>query len=293
MRNDLEICAFARPVLRLALIVFALLQTAGPGMTQSRSVPEDQVVSTVFVTIGQSTGSGFYLMTEMGASLVTAKHVLFDEKNNLKGDQTQLLSYSIARNSAGTLMTLDLKVLRESKRLRTHATEDVVVVDVATTEKPLSGTEARDLRPVAGVTLNRVAPEGIWGPIITDARKFDDVIVGNDVLLAGFPTSIGLLNMPQVDRLRPLLRRGIVAGRNDAKKTIIVDCPVFPGNSGGPVVQVDRSAFETKFHIIGLVSEFVPFDNSGWSAAVGGNATLLNSGFSVVVPMDAVLDLLK
>jgi hypothetical protein len=36
----------------------------------------------------------------------------------------------------------------------------------------------------------------------------------------------------------------------------------------------------------------VPFDDSGWSAAVGGNATLLNCGFPVLLPIDAVLDLL-
>ena len=201
-----------------------------------------------------------------------------------------LLSYSIKRESAGTLIELDLKAFVEAKRVKSHPKQDVVVVEVATSDKP--EIEQRELKPVPGVTLNRIAPEGVWGPTTKSTLKFEEVAVGNGVLVPGFPSSIGLKNVPQIDRLKPLLRRGIVAGLNETLKTIIIDCPVFPGNSGGPVVQVDTTAFETNFRLIGVVSQFVPFDNSGWSAAVGGNATLLNSGFSVVVPIDAVLELL-
>lgn len=291
MRNVLTVRALALMAARLGLLLFALIIFADSAMAQ-RSVPEDQLISTVLVTAGQSTGSGFYLMTEKGTTFVTAKHVLFDEKGNLRSDKSQLLSYSLQRAGSGTLMELDLKVLQEAKRLRLHPTQDVVVIDVALSDKP-EMTAQRDLKTVPGVTLNRVAPEGIYGPPTTLISKFDEVLVGNDVLLAGFPSSIGLANVPQVDRLRPLLRRGIVAGRNETLKTIIIDCPVFPGNSGGPVIQVEKGFVETKFRVIGVVVQFIPFDNSGWSAAVGGNATLLNSGFSVVVPMDVVQELLN
>jgi S1-C subfamily serine protease len=269
------------------LPVLIILGGDKPAMAD-RLIPEDQIIASVLVTAGPSTGSGFYLMTEKGMTFVTAKHVLYNPSGALLSETAQLLSYSLKRDSAGTLITLDLKTLAAAKLMRSHPSRDIVVIDIATTDTP--ELKERQFKAVLGVVMNRVSPEGVYGPSIASVKKFDDVDIGNEVFLTGFPSSIGLKNIPQIDRLKPLLRRGIVAGRNESLKTIILDCPVFPGNSGGPVIQVDRNIVEAKFSLIGVVTEFVPFDNSMW---IPGHPTVLNSGLSVVVPIDVVLELIN
>ena len=113
-------------------------------------------------------------------------------------------------------------------------------------------------------------------------KKFDDVLVGNEVYIFGYPTSLSI--SPEIDIKRPLLRRGVVAGKNEIFKTIILDCPVFLGNSGGLVLEVENISLGIKhFRGIGIISKYVPF-LKGWKE---------NSGYSIAVPMDGLIDLLS
>ncbi len=109
-------------------------------------------------------------------------------------------------------------------------------------------------------------------------------------MVFGYPSSIGLKNAPQIDYNRPLLRKGILAGTNPATRTLILDCPVYFGNSGGPVLEVDRQGLTATFRIIGVVIQFIPFNETAGSQTA---MILSNSGYSVAVPMDFVLELLK
>jgi len=126
-------------------------------------------------------------------------------------------------------------------------------------------------------------------------KIYKDVLVGNEAFVFGYPTSIGLKEIPQINYIRPLLRKGTIAGKNDKMKTIILDCPTYYGNSGGPVVEVERiGAFNTQFRVIGLISQFVPF------AEIWINATqkysykqLSNSGYTIVIPIDFVIELIN
>ena len=81
----------------------------------------------------------------------------------------------------------------------------------------------------------------------------------------------------------------MVAGRNLERLSIVLDCPVYYGNSGGPVVQVETIPSEKKtFAIIGVIGEFMPFIDRGQTFF-----TANNSGYSIATPMDFVLDLIK
>jgi hypothetical protein len=89
-------------------------------------------------------------------------------------------------------------------------------------------------------------------------KKIEDVSIGNDIFIFGYPTSLGIETHPQIDKRKPLLRKEIIAGKNINSKTIILDAPIYKGNSGGPVVEVDQvSLTKTKFPIIGVVTEFM------------------------------------
>ena len=85
----------------------------------------------------------------------------------------------------------------------------------------------------------------------------------------------------------------IVAGTNDQTKTIILDCPAYGGNSGGPVLEVGQEhSGARKFRPIGLVSQFVPAIGR-WVNEPDGytNTNVYNSGYTVATPMDFVLEL--
>jgi hypothetical protein len=134
----------------------------------------------------------------------------------------------------------------------------------------------------------------VLGVGVNTVKYFREILVANQIFLFGYPTSIGIKKNPEIDYLRPLLRTGIIAGINDQKKTIILDCPVNYGNSGGPVLEVEEDGFARKFRVIGVVSKFVPavevWENKTHRYHYG---TITNSGYSIVIPMDFVMELIR
>jgi hypothetical protein len=72
------------------------------------------------------------------------------------------------------------------------------------------------------------------------------------VILYGYPGSPGIPNNPQLDPSRPLLRRGLVAGRDQQNRSIIVDGG-DPGNDGCPVFEIDPEGYG--YSLIGVVSD--------------------------------------
>jgi hypothetical protein len=76
--------------------------------------------------------------------------------------------------------------------------------------------------------------------------------------------------------------------------SIVVDCSAYPENSGRPVLEVAREAFSAKFRVIGVVREFVPFEEKWLNIPHGySNRSLINSGYAIATPMDFVLELVK
>jgi hypothetical protein len=129
--------------------------------------------------------------------------------------------------------------------------------------------------------------------IANDQTKlFKDVPIGNDIYTFGYPSSIGLQGAPQIDQARPLVRRGIVAGKDPNRRMLVLDSPVFKGNSGGPVVERGSDlGFRPK--VIGIAVEFVPFEERWVNNQFGyWNTTISNSGYSIAEPMDSVFEVL-
>src|SRR6185436_8638766 len=89
--------------------------------------------------------------------------------------------------------------------------------------------------------------------------------------------------------------KGIVAGVNEQKKTLILDSFVFHGNSGGLVLAVEQSAAQTKqVRVIGVISQIIPVVASSLNPrSPHAAAERYNSGYSVAEPMDTVLELIE
>jgi hypothetical protein len=126
-----------------------------------------------------------------------------------------------------------------------------------------------------------------------DILSFSDVEAGGDLYIVGYPKSLGLQG--KFDPDRPLFRKGMVAGKDKRYHRIIGDGAVYAGNSGGMVMElyIDNQG-RPSGKLIGLVSEFIPYND--FLADANGNIRSVdtkNSGYSVIVPADEILDLLK
>ncbi len=286
-----------------AAILCTLLAPTSLRAQSQRALPDDDLGYPVLITLADgSSGSGFFLNTASTIYLVTARHVLFNLKPptnapeqqsdswELKSGQAVIRAYS--RDPADptpNIMTVDLSLL-DKQGLVKHGKEKTK--DVATIRIAEVGIATHVAQPVKGVQAIQLAKQGITGVSLENVKKFDQTLVGNDIFVFGYPSSLGLRDSPQLDYERPLLRKGIIAGKNSIARSLIIDCAVYPGNSGGPVVEIDREGFQTHFTVIGVVVEYIPF------AQVTGNNTialqvLSNSGYSVVLPMEDVLELIQ
>ena len=132
-------------------------------------------------------------------------------------------------------MQVNLAQLQQAGALKIHPSADVAAFKVGS----LSGDPkaSQTLTFSSGVTQIKAA-SGIVGAPEETFQLFADVKISNDVYIFGYPESLGLEQLPQLARDKPLLRSGIVAGTNHEENMIHYPrLPVFPGNSGGPVVE--------------------------------------------------------
>jgi S1-C subfamily serine protease len=288
--------------MRVTLLVLAFLIAPVLEGQAAREIPDDNLAYPVLINIRDGGGSGFFIRIGPTQYLVTAKHVLFRDgvapESELRSDSAELISYSRdPKEATRNRFLLDLKALRAAGRLKAHPSQDVAVIEIAKADSAkdvqTSTGELQGMRTLPNVTIKESASKGILSAPREGLRLYEEVVVGNEVIVFGYPASLGLKELPQLDLSRPLLRRGIVAGVNSELKSIVLDCPVYPGNSGGPVLQADQENAGRTLRVIGVVSQFVPFvANTEGSSASLPVAILLNSGYSIATPIDFVLELI-
>jgi Trypsin-like peptidase domain len=267
-----------------------------------RAIPEDNLAYPVLIKLSNgSEGSGFYLSTPTVLYLVTANHVIAEQTlfekpatdkpatRTYKADaQLQAISYSRdPTDTTQNILTIKLRVLQTAGYLKADWGADVAVMTVGTFSAAPTITQSQLPTNVPGATW--IQGKGTVGLAIENVKTLDQVLVGNDVIMFGYPSSLGLARLPALDPDRPLLRRGIIAGKNLLTHSIILDCPAYFGNSGGPVVEIDRQISTTTFRLVGIVDQYVPFIQT--DARTFEIHT--NSGYSIAIPMDAVLRLIK
>jgi hypothetical protein len=272
----------------------------------------------VLITVGsqtnvQSFGSGFYLWKDNITYLVTAKHVLLPPPiNGQPFIPTTLTCMSYSNNLVPEdreYLTTTYQNLYGQGLMKLSPDRDVAVVKLAhmtlaipaappgtsptgqTVPPPANaGAAPSPVMPLQcydGVTLTSARTSKLRSANMDTIKRYADVLVGNDAIMYGYPRSLALdVSAGQLDPLQPLLRRGLIAGVNDQRKTIILDSPAYRGNSGGPVVELEQVNFMIQLKIIELVSEFVPLREGSEDFFLQ-----FNSGYSIIEPMDAILDL--
>jgi hypothetical protein len=240
-------------------------------------------------------GSGFFLQLSNSVYLITAKHVLFTESEGTNALQLQspaavVKSYAHVgtTNITERVFNIDLAQLMSAGEIRYSSNRDVALVRIeqcASNDSHLAFSLPGFAKASQDTGLN------LFG--VEFACRTSEVDVGAEVFMFGYPISLTGPISAIFDPSEPLLRKGIVAGLNLVRKTMIIDCPSYFGNSGGPVIQVDHPNFGvTRFRVIGLVSGFVPFQEEWENKTMRYSHVLKsNSGYTVVEPVDIALDM--
>jgi len=257
-------------------------------------LPEDNLAYPVQVLAQDGSGTGFFVRRDRDLFLVTARHVLVNpltEQLWAREATLRALSKDL-KETAVTVIHLNTGQLQDERQIRTDAVRDVAVVRLGT-------LTPEGMNTTPGVVVTDRSKGGIIVAPFDYLTRYNDVDISSQIFMLGYP-SIGVTGAAQIDRTRPLVRSGIVAGVNASLRTIIIDAPVNHGNSGGPVVQLSRT---NRLRIIGIATQFVPVPedvlplNPGNTSDSSGSSsrTLLalgNSGYGVVASADAIIDLI-
>jgi S1-C subfamily serine protease len=208
-------------------------------------------------------GTGFIVITaRKHLLLVTAKHVVQDDKGRLLSD----LAYRVNRAGGSSQLLKDADLVKAGGAWFLAPHDDIAVRFMPFVQGA----------SVKAMPLDRFIEE-------------TQVEAGTPLVALGFP-----MGLRSVDHALPIARRGMV-GRADSK-SLLADLFVFPGNSGGPVLYVP--AFKTggvtfggaeivgAEMLIGIVSSFIPYQDVAVSKQTRRPRVVFeeNSGLANLVP---------
>lgn len=247
---------------------------------------------------GKSRGSGFRLKYKDYNILISAKHVFFDDSNNLRGDTLVVTCPSSPLGDGHLILQFDLS----SSKIFYSANADICIViigvnksikshDVLLKDDKDEHKRPSVLIPETYITVVSQTAKHFTSVDFEATRCLKEIGIANDVYLMGYPTSLGLTKTKYFDISKPLIRKGIVSGINFNEKTFVIDCPSYQGNSGGPVIEQGEDGY---FRVIGLVSHYIPYETTWYNSRERiANTEVSNSGFSVCVPFDEIINLIE
>ena len=282
----------------LRIVLFLLLLMNTKLLCQ---LPDILLTSPVFIEHKNGTGTGFLISDSTNLYFVTARHIFMDptkKKSNILSVKEAKLTLYAEDPVTGekTVYKINLEAALSSGLIMASPKEDVLIIKIA----ELEGAEGDKVAVKYYKKVVQKLTKSVFLNFIPISvlEKYEDVNVGDEIFLLGYPASIGLKMSPQFDYSRPLLRRGIIAGKYDPRKSLILDCPTYPGNSGGPVivkiVKIVKNITITEYKLVGVVVEFIPYKEQ-WvnTRSMVVNIDIFNSGYSVAVSASRILELLS
>lgn len=266
-----------------------------------RNIPEDNLAYPILLKFDTGvTGSGFLLKTVEKIYFITARHVLFkDEEKKIRELNGHMLELICPPRSTSDSSVSRYIIDTKEAIILQHDNADIAAIEIGTLKVVQGTSEAHEIESSKGIKLVEKSVTWVVNTVAGLTTKFlAEVLIGNDVILYGYPTSLWMQQKPQFDYNKPLLRKGIIANVYPDKGTIILDCPVYYWNSGWPAVEIEieisKEGYKIHHKVIGVVSQFIPFVEQ-WINTKNGltNTELSNSWYSVVVSMDKVFELIS
>lgn len=131
---------------------------------------------------------------------------------------------------------------------------------------------------------------------VSDMKNIE-VTEGDSVFALGFP-------MGNVGNTRQyvILRGGVISRIHDLldgfSSDYIIDAPVFPGNSGGPVIikpeftHITGTQSQTQSRLVGLVKSYISYNDVAISPQTGRPRVVFeeNTGLTNVEPVDYIIE---
>ncbi|MGM5026344.1 trypsin-like peptidase domain-containing protein [Tardiphaga sp. 862_B3_N4_1] len=240
------------------------------------------------IEIKGTTGSGFHLYDNENVYLVSAAHVLLKNKLELFTDPVIITALDSVTLTKTVKHSLDSPRLFADGNFCRHpdGLTDVAVCRIGTMRpQPDAGVNRYRMDLVEGVTQIGYDPATyLQGTPLSMTALYASVIPGEPIFMMGYPTSLAEKE-DALDRGYPLLRSGIVAGKPPSNK-IIIDCPTYPGNSGGLVLRAEDR------HSVGVAIRNIGFVEKLYSSVDRQEVSQRrhNSGYTVVEPMDRVIE---
>ena len=255
-------------------------------------IPDNNLSYPVLITIWVwwSTWSGFLFDKDDAVFLVTAKHVLEDSEWNLYANNLFVRCPSnFGIDKGATVINiekLDEKIIR-------HPDCDLSIIKIWN-QQPKDNPDEKLCVYVEGVKIVEKWDDRIVYVDSTEVNLIDDLGVANDVYIYWYPTSLNI-EANIFPKHLPLIRKGIIAWINKPNGTIILDCPVFAWNSGGLIVEVTEKWWHIFHRASWVISRFVPFMEEWQNRREPSliNKNVQNSGYSIAICMDKVLELIK
>lgn len=275
---------------------------AAPGCRRCRSdegkgphkmrLPKQWLSYPVLIDVAGAHGSGFFVHHGDGLYLVSAKHVLFKNKietyDASNGGPVKLSSRPPTKEESQSSNIIELDCLRlyEDGNLLRHERADVAVCRVAKLGSKVIEPDGRQAVTFLDGVDCKVAL-GLGGLGLDEALLFADVVSGGEIILFGYPTS---LSGDFFAKETSLLRSGIVAGKTNNGE-IVIDCPVYFGNSGALVLETELGH---RARAIGVAIRMIPFKETLYSKEFRQEVGIRyeNSGYAIVEPMDRVIELI-
>jgi hypothetical protein len=250
--------------------------------------PASYLVYPTLIEVAGTTGSGFHVYDDDSVYLVSARHVLF--KDSISLFESPITFTSLDRHTLvkPVQKRLDSRILFADDNLIGHPNPgiDIAVCRIG---------KARRVKEPGGAGFRVKASNGV--ETITKGKELlqtgfnvkafalsANIEPGEMIFSIGYPTSLARTDSA-LDRAYPLLRSGIVAGKPPSGK-LLIDCPTYPGNSGGVVI---RSKSRNP---IGVAVKNVGFTEKLFSSVDQSEVSQRrhNSGYTVVEPMDRVIE---
>lgn len=214
-------------------------------------------------------GTGFLIKVHKYYYLVTAKHVVFDNKNGVFIDKNMFAFFN-SKDGKITMRSIEEVKQKYKKNKFRWLFHENPAIDIAVLPFELN----------MGLDDVTTIPDGIF--LFDEINKYelDDVF-----LLSYDPWAEKAKKQAKVS---PVIRGGIVSRSND-DGSFYIDATVFPGNSGSPVF------LKSPFRFIGIAGAYVPYREIAYSGQTGLPRMIFeeNTGLSVVWPAEYINDILK
>lgn len=283
-------------VIRKLIILFIITACAMKHANAQKQLVDIFIPGTALIKYSTGgTASGVIIGDSSYLYLVTARHCLIDlSKDGLRLVDTSLwIVYYNEDPFSSKADSIQVNLLSAFKQrdLIFDPENDIAILAFAKMQGFTSSGNPRFSYTSSATKLTPLAPGGMSDKLFLN---FDQVDVGDDCLLIGYPSSLQLNSKDDYDFNRPLLRKGAISGKDKSKKTIIIDCPSYQGNSGGPVFSSPIYS-SSNVGLIGIVSRSIlhveNLESKYFKAIVSVN--LYNSGYTVIIPIELARPLMK